>query len=73
MIDYFGESDAAAPDLLAISREAHARSGLSIKKILNTLRSATITVGSQQITAPARIGFEAQEILDALSPGQGGH
>jgi len=43
---------------LAISREAQARTGLSIREIVKTLRplrSATITLGRQQITADPRI------------------
>ena len=59
---------------LAVSREAQARTGLSIKKIVQTLRplrSATISLGSRQITAPPRIPDHAQTILDDLA--QGGH
>jgi hypothetical protein len=44
---------------LAVSREAQARAGLSINKILKTLqplRSATITIGAQQVTAKPRQG-----------------
>ena len=43
---------------LAISREAQARAGLSINKILKVLRplrSATVTIGAQQVTAQPRI------------------
>ena len=43
---------------LAVSREAQARTGVSIKKIVQTLRplrTATISLGHQQITAPPRI------------------
>ena len=59
---------------LAVSREAQARTGLSIKKIVQTLRplrSATISLGSRQITAPPRIPDHTQAILDDLA--QGGH
>jgi hypothetical protein len=59
---------------LAVSREAQARTGLSIKKIVQTLRplrTATISLGSQQITAPPRIPGHAQAILHDLT--QGGH
>src|SRR4051794_12925572 len=59
---------------LAISREAQARTGVSIKKIMQTLRplrSATISLGNQQLTAPPRIPDHAQAILDDLA--QGGH
>jgi Transposase DDE domain len=59
---------------LAISREAQARTGVSIKKIVHTLRplrSATISLGHQQITASPRVPDHAQTILDDLA--QGGH
>jgi hypothetical protein len=57
---------------LAVSREAQARTGLSIKKILQTLRplrSATITLGRRQLSAPPRIPDDAQRILDDLAKG----
>ncbi|MDC5697803.1 IS1634 family transposase [Intrasporangium calvum] len=57
---------------LAVSREAQARTGLSIKKILQTLRplrSATISLGGQQVTAPPQIPDDAQRILDDLAAG----
>jgi hypothetical protein len=59
---------------LAVSREAQARTGLSINKIVKTLRplrTATITLGRQQITAEPRIPAAAQQLLDDLA--QGGH
>ena len=59
---------------LAVSREAQARSGLSINKILTTLRplrSATVTIGTQQVTAQPRIPTEARSLLNDL--GWGGH
>ena len=59
---------------LAVSREAQARTGVSIKKIVQTLRplrTATISLGHQQITAPPRIPDHAQAILHDL--GEGGH
>ena len=59
---------------LAVSREAQARTGVSIKKIVQTLRplrTATISLGNQQITAPPRIPDQAQAILDDLA--KGGH
>jgi transposase len=59
---------------LAVSREAQARTGLSIKKILQTLRplrSATISLGHQQVTAPPHIPDDPQRILDDLA--RGGH
>lgn len=57
---------------LAISRAAQAATGLSIKKILTTLRplrSATITVSGHQLTAQPRIPADAQDVLDALNGG----
>ena len=57
---------------LAVSREAQARTGVSIKKIIQTLRplrSATISLSRQQITAPPRIPEPAQAILDDLAEG----
>lgn len=59
---------------LAISREAQARSGLSINKILKTLRplrSATVTIGTQQVTAQPRITAETRTLLTTL--GWSGH
>jgi transposase len=59
---------------LAVSREAQARTGVSINKIVKTLRplrTATITLGRQQITAEPRIPAAAQQILDDLA--SGGH
>jgi Transposase DDE domain len=58
---------------LAISREAQARTGLSINKIvkeLRPLRTATITLGAQQIQVPPRVPDDAQHLLAALA---GGH
>ena len=43
---------------LALSREAQARAGLSLNrilKVLRPLRSATVTIGAQQVTAQPRI------------------
>jgi hypothetical protein len=54
---------------LAVSREAQARAGLSISrvlKVLRPLRSATITIGAQQVTAQPRIPAEAQTLLNDL-------
>ena len=59
---------------LAISREAQTRSGLSINKILKTLRplrSATVTIGTQQVTAQPRIPAETRTLLTDL--GWSGH
>lgn len=56
---------------LAISREAQHRTGASIKKILNTLRtlrSAVITAGDSTITAAPAIPPEAAELLELLNP-----
>jgi len=58
---------------LAVSREAQARTGLSINKIVKTLRplrTATITLSGRQIQVPPRIPDEARRLLDALN---GGH
>ena len=55
---------------LAISREAQERTGLSIKKILATLRplrSATISIGRQQLTAPPQIPADARKVLNNLA------
>jgi hypothetical protein len=55
---------------LAVSREAQARTGVSIKKIIQTLRrmrTATISLGNQQITAPPRIPDHARALLDDLA------
>ena len=57
---------------LAVSREAQARTGVSINKIVKTLRplrTATITLGRQQITAEPRIPAPARQILDDLAGG----
>jgi transposase len=59
---------------LAVAREAQTRSGLSINKILNTLRplrSATVTIGTQQVTAQPRIPAETRPLLSEL--GWSGH
>ncbi len=56
---------------LAVSREAQARTGLSIKKIVQTLRplrTATITLGAQQITAPPRIPDRGPNASSTTSP-----
>jgi len=59
---------------LAIAREAQVRSGLSIKRILTTLRplrSATVTIGAKQVTAHPRIPTETRHLLNDL--GWSGH
>ena len=58
---------------LAVSREAQARTGLSINKIVKTLRplrTATITIGDRQIAVPPRVPDDAHRLLDDL---RGGH
>jgi transposase len=57
---------------LAVSREAQARTGVSINKIVKTLplRTATITLADQQIHVPPRVPDDAQHLLDDL---RGGH
>ena len=58
---------------LAISREAQTRTGVSISKIVKTLRplrTATITLGGRLIAVPPRVPEEAQRLLDDL---EGGH
>jgi len=58
---------------LAVSREAQARTGVSINKIVKTLRplrTATITLADQQIHVPSRVPDDAQRLLDDL---RGGH
>ena len=55
---------------LAVSREAQTRTGLSINKIvkaLRPLRTATITIGRQQVEAEPRIPTAARQILDKLA------
>jgi hypothetical protein len=59
---------------LAVAREAQNRTGLSISKILKTLRplrAATITIGRQKITVPPRIPDDARRVIADLT--QGGH
>jgi transposase len=58
---------------LAVSREAQARTGMSINKIVKTLqplRTATITLGAEQIQVAPRVPDDAQLVLDDL---RGGH
>ena len=57
---------------LAVSRAAQAATGLSIRKIITTLRplrSATVTISGATITVPPRIPAEVQAILDDLRRG----
>jgi hypothetical protein len=54
---------------LADSGEAQTRSGLSINKVLKDLRrlrSATVTIATQQVTAQPRIPAEARALLNDL-------
>lgn len=54
---------------LAITRYLTALSGVSIKKIVQTLRtvrSATIEINGQQLTLEPRIPAHAQTIIDAV-------
>ncbi|WP_323420619.1 IS1634 family transposase [Raineyella sp.] len=54
---------------LALARHLQTLTGISIKKLVQTLRplrTVTITIAGQQITAPTQPGPEAQAILDAL-------
>ena len=54
---------------LAISRHLHKATGVSIKKIvqtLRTIRSATIEVNGQQLTIKPKIPQHAKDILDAI-------
>ena len=68
-------SDAHPPVVfapLAVSRAAQAATGLSIRKIITTLRplrSATVTISGATITVPPRIPAEAQAILYDLRRG----
>jgi hypothetical protein len=59
---------------LVVAREAQDRTGLSINKILKTLRplrTATITLGRQRVTVPPRIPDIARRIIADLA--KGGH
>ena len=55
---------------LAVSRAAQAATGLSIRKIITTLRSrrsASMTISGTTITVPPRIPHDAQVILRDLN------
>ena len=59
---------------LAVSRAAQAATGLSIRKIITTLRplrSANMTIGGTTVTVPPRIPADAQAVIDDLR--RGGH
>jgi hypothetical protein len=52
-------------------RNTQTRSGISINKALRPLRSATVTIGTQQVTAQPRLPAETQTLLTTL--GWSGH
>jgi hypothetical protein len=57
---------------LAISRHLQDQTGVSIKKLVRTLRllrSVTVQIGEHQLTAKPTITPEATEILNALTRG----
>lgn len=57
---------------LAVSREAQQRTGVSIKKIIQTLRplrAATIIVGGHQLTATPQITEETANSWTTSTPG----
>jgi hypothetical protein len=56
---------------LAVSRHLQDQSGVSIKKIVSTLRtirSATITVNGERLTLEPEVPPSARELLAALGP-----
>jgi Transposase DDE domain len=60
---------------LAVARYLQARTGVSIKRLVKTLRplqSVTITIAGQPITAQPRLGPDAAAILDKI-PDLAGH
>ena len=57
---------------LAISRELQARTGVTIKRFVQTLRtarSATIEINGRRMTLEPKIDGPAREILDRLETG----
>jgi hypothetical protein len=61
---------------LAVARHIQKVTGLSIKKVLDTLRplkSAVLDVGGQQITAEPEIPPAAQAVIDAIQGAECGH
>jgi hypothetical protein len=55
---------------LTVSRHLQDATGVSIKRLVTTLRqvrSAVVEVGGQRLTLPPAIPAEAQEILDATA------
>ena len=57
---------------LAISRDLQTRTGVTIKKLVQTLRaarSATIRINDQRLTLPPELTSQARAILDALETG----
>jgi hypothetical protein len=56
----------------AVSREAQTRTGMSINKIVKTLRplrTATITLGGHQLQVAPRVPANAQRLLDDFKSG----
>ena len=61
---------------LAIARELQAQTGVSLKKLVQTLRplrSIVISIGEHTITADPTITTDARAILDRLPPITLGH
>jgi transposase len=57
---------------LAISRDLQARTAVTIKKLVQTLRtarSATIEINGQRLTLEPKIDESVRAILDLLEPG----
>ena len=60
---------------LAVARYLQQRTGVTIKKLVQTLRplkSVTITIAGQQVTAKPRLNADATAILDKI-PDLTGH
>jgi hypothetical protein len=59
---------------LAVSRHLQDVTGLSVKRLVTTLRqvrSAVVEVGGERLTLPPLVPPEAQEILDVIT--ESGH
>ena len=57
---------------LAISRDLQSRTGVTIKKLVQTLRtarSATIEINGQHLTLEPKINEPVRTLLDRLDPG----
>jgi hypothetical protein len=57
---------------LAISRDLQTRTGATVKKLVQTLRtarSATIEINGQRLTLEPKINGPVRAILDQLEPG----